>query len=446
MSLPWKANPQIEWTDFLAKKAVLWLSKTLQKPITFLEKDDFEAHGLHSLLNYYESFDVLTQNVFTDLLRRAFAYSYLPKRSKVLIFSPHPDDDVICAGATIHKLVENGNDVYVAYQTNGSVAVFNKEVNRYLMFVESLSNVLNTGSDKTKLGEVAAILKGITSECPEINRTELLSSLKANIRAAEAVSAVTCLGVPAENCRFLDLPFYKTGKIQKSPIGEADVSIIYDLLMEIQPRHILIAGDMTDPHGTHELCYRATVQAIGRYEEFMKFDKQTPLELHSLFSSMPQGATEPEEHGFDLEHDLSCPPTPNKREKKKLFAVKPDFIVRNAFEFGTRPLPKLHSKANVQRPLLWLYRGAWEEWNVDVADVFVSLSKGDLDLKIESIFAHQSQKDRAMFPGNDPREFWARARDRNKETAQILVEYGLPKFFACEAFVTTYYDGLAELE
>ncbi|KAL0249638.1 hypothetical protein GEMRC1_004867 [Eukaryota sp. GEM-RC1] len=388
-----------QWTDFLAKKAVIRLSQKLNCPITHLVPGDFQANNLGSLLQHYQSFDLLTSNVLTDLLRRNFSYSWLPKNSNVLIFSPHPDDDVICAGATISKLVQNKNNVHVAYQTNGSIAVFNREVDRYLMFVESLSHVFQ---DNKSLAEVEEDLKSIRPDDPNCRQCPTIwSALKANIRSAEAMSAVDVLGVPRSNCHFLDLPFYKTGKVQKSPVTEDDVDIVFDLLMELKPNHIFIAGDMTDPHGTHELCYRAAIRGIQRYESIMEFNHVSHTELDKIFASSPPPHDDREHDSLDIDDDVGCPPTPfrKKKSKKSLFESEIKGIQRHDFRFGAKPLPKLHSKASVKRPLLWLYRGAWEEWSIEVADVFVALSKGDLDLKIESIFAHQSQKIVQCFQG-----------------------------------------------
>ncbi|KAL0213201.1 hypothetical protein RCL1_006827 [Eukaryota sp. TZLM3-RCL] len=438
----WK-TPGFVWNHFTIKKAVIWLASKLNKPITFLERSDFVNYGMDDIFDQFEDDSEVTQCVFTDLLSRSFAKSYLPKKSTILIFSPHPDDDVICMGGTIHKLVKNGNNIHVAYQTSGSLAVFNKEVQRYLIFVQSLSNTVMTSS----LDSFEKILHDIEDERPLAPEcAELVTTLKGKIRQAEAISALKVLEVDREECppitsHFLDMPFYKTGTVKKSPIGEADVTCVFDLLMKVQPQHIFIAGDMSDPHGTHELCYRAVRSAIGRYEETMDFEKVSIPQLASLFAS---AHVEPE---HELPVEVAVPLTPSGKRKQALrYDSKPNFVVRSDFSFGSTNLVKLHHKAKVTRPLLWLYRGAWQEWNVELSDVFVELSQADLDRKIESIFAHQSQKDRAMFPGNDKREFWQRARDRNIDTANNLVALGLPRFFACEAFVVTYHEKLNEFD
>ena len=189
----------------------------------------------------------------------------------------------------------------------------------------------------------------------------VIQHIKASIRYSEAIAGIEVLGLGRENARFIDLPFYQTGRVRKEPIGEADVRIVLDLLRERRPDHIFVAGDLSDPHGTHRMCYSAIAWALDRYN-----------------------ATNPE-----------------------------------------------------KRPRVWLYRGAWQEWDIHQADVFTPISKAEMGRKIEAIFKHESQKDRAMFPGAyDDREFWQRARDRNTGTAEALNKLGLPEFYAAEAFVT----------
>ena len=298
----------------------------------------------------------------------------------MIVFSPHPDDDVISMGGMLHALVRNGNDVTVAYMTNGSVAVFDQDVRRHLQFIEMSQDVLAPGDDSGVKDKVAAILRDIDKKKPAEVDTDEVQKIKAFIRYTEAIAAIEVMGLGAENARFLDMPFYKTGRVKKAPIGEADVQIVLDLLTETGATHLFVAGDLSDPHGTHRMCYSAIDQAVRRYGD-------------TLTQVDPGG--------------------------------------------DGAPAKKRRSKAADPRPLVWLYRGAWQEWEIDRADVFLPLSKADLDLKIEAIYKHESQKDRALFPGAyDDREFWERARDRNTETASALDALGLPECYAAEAFVT----------
>jgi glucosamine-6-phosphate deaminase len=216
---------------------------------------------------------------------------------------------------------------------------------------------------------------------------EEIQEIKAHIRYAEAVAGIEVLGLEEKNARFLDMPFYKTGMVKKDPIGEADIEVVLNLLNEIEPDHIFVAGDLSDPHGTHRMCYVAIEEALARY------NKQRGAQVN--------GSPAPVEH----DGGIQIPESP-------------------------------------EQPLVWLYRGAWQEWEIHRAHVFLPMSKADLDRKIEAIFKHESQKDRALFPGAyDDREFWQRARDRNMGLADALNRHGLPEFYACEAFVTTYTMG-----
>jgi glucosamine-6-phosphate deaminase len=255
--------------------------------------------------------------------------------------------------------------------TNGSVAVFDGDVNRHLRFME-MTGPMFVGDEGAKQisDKVARVQQFFREKQPATVDTNEVQDLKAYIRYTEAVAGIEVVGLDASCARFLDMPFYKTGRVKKDPIDDDDVQIVLDLLNEIRPSHIYVAGDLSDPHGTHRMCYSAIEQALVKYN-------------HQHFAGATNGADDP-------------------------------------------------------RPMVWLYRGAWQEWEIDVADVFVPLSKADLDKKIEAIYKHESQKDRALFPGAyDEREFWQRARDRNRNTAVELDELGLPEFYAAEAFVLT---------
>lgn len=382
---PWLVK-RVEWNDEAAKRAVIWLSKETGKAILRLDASDFHRHHLHDLVHTY-GVDDLCQRVFEDLRRRVVYRDRLPKKEKVVVFSPHPDDDVISMGGMLHALVQNGNDVTVAYMTNGSVAVFDQDVRRHLQFVEMSWDVLEPGGESKVKDRIAKILRDLDKKKPAQVDTEAVQKIKAFIRYTEAIAAIEVMGLGAQNARFLDMPFYKTGRVKKDPIGEADVQLVLDLLKDTGATHLFVAGDLSDPHGTHRMCYQAIDRAVRRYGDGLG------------------GAPEAADPGGD------GAPAKKARSRKK--------------------------PAADPRPLVWLYRGAWQEWEIDKADVFLPLSKADLELKIEAIYKHESQKDRALFPGAyDDREFWERARDRNTETASALDALGLPECFAAEAFVT----------
>ena len=363
---PWLAQ-DVAWDMHMAKRAIIWLSEKLDKAIPRLEAADFHNSHLHSLVYAYPQIDELCLSVFEDLLQRVYYRAQLPARERVILFSPHPDDDVISMGGMLDKLVRNDNEIVVAYMTNGSVAVFDADVTRYLDFVEMCLEDLGIG------GQAAAeyrarrqeILDFLAAKIPAQVDLAPVQNIKASIRYSEAVAGIEVLGLARQNARFIDLPFYQTGRVGKNPIGSDDVQIILDLMEERQPDHIFVAGDLSDPHGTHRKCYVAIQQALERYNE-----------------------------------DGSGKNNP---------------------------------------PRVWLYRGAWQEWEIHQADVFTPISKAEMARKIEAIFKHESQKDRAMFPGaHDDREFWQRAHDRNTGTAEKLNRLGLPEFYAAEAFVTGY--------
>jgi len=369
---PWLVR-EVDWTKQRAKRAVIWLSKTLDKAIPRLESGDFYRNQLHGLVHEYDHIDDLTREVFEDLRQRITYQENVLSNERVIVFSPHPDDDVISMGGMLNTLVENDNDVTVAYMTSGNVAVFDADVRRYLRFLDLSSDALNMDEEdlegfRERRDQIESFFDD--KDSGEVDLPEV-QDLKANIRAGEAVAATGVMGLDPDDARFLNMPFYQTGRVRKDPISEADVEVVLELLEEVQPTSIFVAGDLSDPHGTHRMCYQAINEALQRYRS-------------------PAGG----------DGDVS--------------QTNPD-------------------------PEVWLYRGAWQEWETYRADVFLPLSKADLDRKVEAIYKHESQKDRAMFPGAyDEREFWQRARDRNRDTADTLNQLGLPEFYASEAFVTTH--------
>jgi glucosamine-6-phosphate deaminase len=288
-------------------------------------------------------------------------------------------------GGILRKLVENGNDITVAYMTSGNIAVFDHDVRRYVDFLERLA--VEGMIEPSRVKELARkVHERLDRKHPgEVDIPEV-QDIKRILREAEAVSGIETLGLPSTAARFLNLPFYQTGKVRKDPIGPADVKIVHDLLEELDPDHIFVAGDLSDPHGTHRMCKQAIDGALR--------------------------SVRPERDGARGNGDGTSAASD-----------------RNPRRRATDPVAGA-------RPQVWLYRGAWQEWAVHEATWLVPLSQEELRLKIQAIFKHQSQKDSAPFPGGyDDREFWQRVEARNKGTAQTLDRLGLAEYFAMEAYV-----------
>jgi glucosamine-6-phosphate deaminase len=353
---------------------VVWLSEQTGKAILKLTQRDYADHKLSSLVARYGSPGEVNGMVFNALGAKIRGRSKLPRGRRVLVFSPHPDDDVISMGGILYKLVQNGNDVTVAYMTSGNIAVFDHDARRYVDFLVRLHAERGIGG-----GEVPALAARVTdflaSKRPGDVDIPELQDIKRLIRESEAVSGIEVMGLGREHARFLDLPFYQTGKVRKDPIGPADVAIVRALLEELAPEIVFVAGDLSDPHGTHRMCKEAIDAALAeRY-----------------------------------------PTAPGARD-----------------EAATRGVEQGAAGAG---PEVWLYRGAWQEWAVTDATYLVPLSQEELRVKIQAIFKHQSQKDSAPFPGQDEREFWQRVEERNKGTAAQLNRLGLAEYFAMEAYV-----------
>ena len=350
---PWVIG-EMKWTREREIDAVIWLSETTGKSVLKLDEIDYREHHLSSLLARYGKAGPLNGAVFNALIAKIRGRSKLPAGKRVIVFSPHPDDDVISTGGMLNKLHQNKNDIVVAYQTSGNIAVFDHEVRRYADFLRRFGNDfdLNDSAAGALINEVEEFLKS-----KQVGETDAfpVQVMKRAIREAEAVSGIETFGMKREQARFLNLPFYQTGKVRKDPIGPEDVRIVLELLEEHQPELVFVAGDLSDPHGTHRMCLEAVQEALARYSG--------------------------------------------------------------------------------QPPEMWYYRGAWQEWEIAEADVLVPLSEEELRAKIMAIFKHQSQKDRAPFPGQDDREFWQRVEERNRNTAQRVDKLGLPEYFAMEAYV-----------
>ncbi len=350
---PWVVG-EVEWTRELEIRALIWLSGVCDKSLLRLDDQDYRDNHLGSLLVRYGGAGPLNGEVFNALISKIRGRSKLPSGRRIIVFSPHPDDDVISAGGILNKLHQNGNDILVAYQTSGNIAVFDHEVRRYLDFLGRFAEDF----DVDEAG-IDAIIEDaeefLATKKPGQIDSDALLRIKRRIRESEAVSGIQTFGMSRSRARFLNLPFYQTGEVKKAPVGPEDVRIVLDLLREHRPHTILVAGDLSDPHGTHRMCKEAIERALVEYDG--------------------------------------------------------------------------------EPPEVWYYRGAWQEWSVAEADMLVPMSRDELRRKILAIFKHQSQKDRAPFPGLDDREFWQRVEERNQATARVLDSLGLPEYYAMEAYV-----------
>jgi len=350
---PWIVG-EVEWNRDLEMAAVIWLSGVTHKSILKLDSLDYRENHLSSLLARYQEAGPLNGEVFNALISKVRGRSKLPSERNIIVFSPHPDDDVISMGGMLNKLHQNRNKIIVAYQTSGNIAVFDHEVRRYVDFLRRFDRDFSKDSGETR-ALVEKVEQFLDTKTPgQVDTPEVLT-IKRGIREAEAVSGIETFGMNRDQARFLNLPFYQTGKTRKDPIGPEDVRIVLDLLEEHRPSMIFVAGDLSDPHGTHRMCLETVESALEQYSG--------------------------------------------------------------------------------EQPEVWYYRGAWQEWDVREADVLVPLSEDELRCKILAIFKHQSQKDRAPFPGQDDREFWQRVEERNKNTAAVVDRLGLPEYFAMEAYV-----------
>jgi glucosamine-6-phosphate deaminase len=350
---PWVVG-DMKWTRDKEIDAVIWLSEVTEKSVLKLDENDYREHHLSSLLARHGKAGPLNGEVFNALIAKIRGRSKLPTGKRVVVFSPHPDDDVISMGGMLNKLHQNRNDIVVAYMTSGNIAVFDHEVRRYADFLRRFGNDfdINDSTAGALIEEVEQFLD--SKQVGEIDAFPV-QVMKRAIREAEAVSGIETFGMKREQARFLNLPFYQTGKVKKDPIGPEDVRLVLDLLEEQKPELVFVAGDLSDPHGTHRMCLEAVNGALARYSG--------------------------------------------------------------------------------QPPEMWYYRGAWQEWEIAEADVLVPLSEDELRAKKMAIFKHQSQKDRAPFPGQDDREFWQRVEERNRNTAHRVDRLGLPEYFAMEAYV-----------
>ncbi|CAM4287275.1 glucosamine-6-phosphate deaminase [Cytophagaceae bacterium 50C-KIRBA] len=368
---PWVVDSVI-WDRKMIKKAVTHLALQLDKPVLKLTSKDYNEHGLSELLSLYgqaydiniEVFNYLQHTITgwpggkpnaddTHRPERAF-----PAKKKVIIFSPHPDDDIISMGGTFQRLHDQGHEVHVAYQTTGNIAVADDEALRFAEFVVDFNEKFENSNPKANKIYKEAV-KFLKSKRDSEIDIPSVREIKGLIRKGEAKNTCRFVGIKKENTHFLEMPFYETGTVRKNPIGEEDVQIIMNLIEEIQPHQIYAAGDLADPHGTHKVCLDAILEAVQRlkHREYMK----------------------------------NC--------------------------------------------WVWLYKGAWAEWDIDQIEMAVPMSPDQVFQKRMGIFKHQSQKDGVVFQGDDSREFWQRAEERNRGTASIYNKLGLAEYEAMEAFV-----------
>ncbi|HSM59317.1 MAG TPA: PIG-L family deacetylase, partial [Longimicrobiales bacterium] len=261
---PWILG-EVAWTPRLESEAVIWLSQRTGKPILHLATKDYREHHLSSLVARYGSAGPLNGAVFNRLIAKIRGRSRLPAGERILVFSPHPDDDVISMGGTLRKLVENGNEITVAYQTSGNIAVFDHEVRRYLDFARRARPVLSLVADPGARSTVEEVEAHLAAKSPGDVDPGAVQDLKRIIRETEAVSALEATGLDEEAARFLDLPFYRTGMVRKDPITERDVDLTRALLEEVRPSIVFAAGDLSDPHGTHRMCLEAVTRALEAY-------------------------------------------------------------------------------------------------------------------------------------------------------------------------------------
>ncbi|MDR1592006.1 MAG: glucosamine-6-phosphate deaminase [Prevotellaceae bacterium] len=374
ISHPWLVS-SCEWNNRLIRRAIIWLCMKVNKPILKLTNKDYNENGLSELLALYGSAYNVNIKIFNDLQHTITGWpggkpdaddTYRPERAKpypkrVVVFSPHPDDDVISMGGTLQRLVDQQHEVHIAYQTSGNIAVDDDEVIRYIAFVKGFKDMFCPDNDiiEAKYQEIKQFLLQDKKE-NDIDTLDV-RMLKGLIRRGEAKAADRYMNVRLRNIHFLNLPFYETGTVKKRDLTQKDVDIIKALLNEICPHQIYVAGDLADPHGTHKVCLDAVLAAVDELQD---------------------------ERAAWLE---TC--------------------------------------------RIWMYRGAWTEWEIDLIEMAVPLSPEELLHKRNAILRHQSQMEGAPFLGNDERLFWQRSEERNKTTADMYNKLGLAAYEAIEAFV-----------
>lgn len=366
---PWLVGP-CDWSDVMKRKAIVWLCEITEKSILKLTDEDYNKNGLSDLLALEGSSYELNIKMFNHFQNTISGWpggkpnsddSTRPERKnpnpkRVIIFSPHPDDDVISMGGTFDRLVSQGHEVHIAYQASGNVAVSDHDA---LKFIEVSSDMF-AGDSNSK---IKSLIKELKNKKPDKIDSPEVRQLKGFIRKREAIAATRYIGIPDSNTHFMNLPFYETGRIKKNPPSKKDVLMTASLINKIKPHQIYAAGDLEDPHGTHKVCLDIVFEAL----ESLKGEK----------------------------------------------------FIKDCW--------------------LWLYRGAWLEWDIHEIDMAVPMSPAQVLRKRKAIFFHQTQKDGVMFQGQDLREFWVRAEERNNETAEKYKKMGLAEYAAIESFKRHYY-------
>lgn len=371
---PWLVGG-VQWTPEIIRRAVIWLSEKMSRAILKLTDADYNEEGLQNLLAEYGSAYEINLTVFRHLQATITGWpagkpdavkqpgdrpgrhdDIFPKR--VMVFSPHPDDDVISMGGTLIRLADQGHDVHIAYQTSGNIAVFDDDAIRFAEFAADYCREFDALSDRIVELEshVEEYLKN--KQAGQVD-SDAIRRLKGLIRRGEAREGARVCGVADDRLHYLNMPFYETGTVKKRPLGDEDIRVIVELLRDVQPHQIYAAGDLSDPHGTHRTCLTAILDACNVCREDDWFESSE----------------------------------------------------------------------------VWLYRGAWQEWSPHQIEMAVPLSPQEVNRKRAAIFKHESQKDRALFPGGDMREFWQRAEARNTETARRYDALGLAEYEAMEGFV-----------
>ncbi len=370
VKLPWLVK-DCEWDTRLIKKASIWLSQKLNKPVLKLIDRDYNDNGLSDLLANHGPAYNINIDVFNKLQHTITGWpggkpnaddTYRPERAKphpkkVLIFSPHPDDDMLAMGGTLMRLVQQGHKVHVAYQTSGNIAVSDDDVIRFMDFANDLS--IENNIDTKDLDKIRKKVRNFfKKKKPGDIDIQEVRKIKTLIREGESKSACRFAGIQEQNIHFLEMPFYETGMIKKGSLSDKDIELVVNILREIEPHQVYAAGDLTDPHGTHRKCLTAVNKAL----EIVKNDKWT----------------------------AQC--------------------------------------------WVWLYRGAWQEWDTAEVDMAVPISPEELTKKRKAIFKHRTQKE-MLYPGHEEKEIWHHSIERNKATAELYNKLGMAEYEAIEAFV-----------
>jgi glucosamine-6-phosphate deaminase len=369
---PWLVKDCV-WDETLTRKAIIWLANSLRKPVLKLTEDDYNNHGMAQLALEKGPVYNINIHIFNKLQHTITGWpggkphaddSQRPERAepakkRIVIFSPHPDDDVISMGGTFIRLVDQEHDVHVAYQTSGNTAVWDDDALRFVEFSIDFSERMNIGNEELK-SLYQNMRSFMEQKQPNQVDTPEIQTVKGLVRKGEAIAGARYCGLEDDHIHFMALPFYESGKSQKNPVTDADVQQTMDLLQRIKPEQVFAAGDFEDPHGTHIVCFNIIIEALRRL-------------------------------------------------------AKTESWVADCW--------------------VWMYRGAWKEFETYEIEMAVPLSPQEVERKKIAIFKHQSQKDRAVFPGDDSREFWKRAEDRNRETAEAYDDLGLAEYEAMEAFV-----------